>query len=188
MKLSRIRTGERVALVGAVALTLLLGLDWFFLSTPDARLGAHESGWRSLGWPITLILLGAIVAALGMVFTTVTMRAHGWPIVLTVFTFVLGILGTLLVALRLIAQPGLGVDAGNVDVEIEPAAWLGLLSILAIGLGGWIGELDERTDTAEAAEQREDVLRVRGAPRPLPPATAAVGSRTRDARGDQPNT
>ncbi|MFP5380047.1 MAG: hypothetical protein ACLGHP_09930, partial [Vicinamibacteria bacterium] len=38
-------------------------------------------------------------------------RAQGWPMVLTVFTFVLGVLGTLLVAIRLIAQPGLGVDA-----------------------------------------------------------------------------
>jgi hypothetical protein len=188
VKLSRIRSGERLALFGAVALAVLLCFDWFFLSTPDARLGAHETGLRSLGWPITLILLVTIATALAMVFTTATMRAQGWPIVLTVFTFVLGLLSTLLIAIRLIAQPGLGVDAGNVDVEIEPAAFLGLAAAFAIAMGGWIGELDERTDTPEAHEQTEDVLRVRGAPRPVPPATAAVGSRTRDARGDQPNT
>ena len=188
MKLSRIRTGEIVALTGAVALALLLGLDWFFLSTPDARIGAHESGIRALGWPITLVMLAAIASALAMVFTTATMRAQGWPIVLTVFTFVLGLLATLLIAIRLVAQPALGVDAADVDVDLEPAAWLGLLSAFAIGMGGWIGELDERTDTPAAREQTEDVLRVRGAPRPLPAATAAVGSRTRDARGDQPNT
>ena len=45
------RKGEWLALGAAIALTLLLCADWFFLSTPDARVGAHESGWRSLGWP-----------------------------------------------------------------------------------------------------------------------------------------
>jgi drug/metabolite transporter (DMT)-like permease len=184
VKLSRIRTGERLALVSALALAVLLGLDWFFLSTPDARIGAHESGLASLGWPITLILLAAIAAALGMVFTTATTRAQGWPIVLTVFTFVLGLLGTLLIAIRLIAQPGLGVDAGNADVEIEPAAWLGLFATFGIALGGWIGQLDERTDTAEAHDQTEDVLRVRGAPRPLPPATNPAGPGRPDALAD----
>ena len=176
MKLSRVRSGERLALLGAVALAVLLGLDWFFLSTPDARVGAHESGWASLGWPIALILAITILVALAMVFTTATQRAQGWPIVLTVLTFVLGLLCTLLIAIRLIAQPGLGVDAGNVDVEIEPAAWLGLLSAFAIAMGGWIGELDERTETPEALQQTEDVLRVRGATRPAPPREAAAGA------------
>ena len=184
MKLSRVRTGERLALLGAVALAVLLCLDWFFLSTPDARVGAHESGWGSLGWPISLILAITILVALGMVFTTATQRAQGWPIVLTVFTFVLGLLSTLLIAVRLVAQPGLGVDAGNVDVEIEPAAWLGLLSAFAIGMGGWIGVLDERTDTPEALEQTEDVLRVRGATRPAPPREAAAGATRPDALAD----
>jgi drug/metabolite transporter (DMT)-like permease len=186
VKLSRIRMGERLALAGAIALALALCADWFFLSTADARIGAHESGWRSLGWPIALVLLAAIGAALAMVFATATSRAQGWPIVLTVFTFVLGLLGALLIAIRLVAQPGLGVDAGNVDVEIEPAAWLGLLAAVAIGLGGWIGELDERTDTPEALEQTDDVLRVRGVPRPLPPRDAPAGPGRPDAVADPP--
>ena len=172
MNLKRLRTGEALALVGAVALTVLLCFDWFFLSTPDARVGAHESGWRSMGWPITLVLVVTIGVALAMVFTTVSSRAQGLPIVLTVFTCVLGLLATLLVAIRLIAQPGLGVDAGNVDVEIEPAAFLGLLSTSAILAGGWISQLDERTDAPESLQQTEDVLRVRGAARPAPPRNA----------------
>ena len=48
MKLSRIRTGERLMLGGAVALVVILSLDWFFLSTPDARLGRDPAG--SPGW------------------------------------------------------------------------------------------------------------------------------------------
>jgi hypothetical protein len=184
--LGRVRSGERLAVAGAIALALLLCLDWFFLSTPDARVGAHESGWRSLGWPIALLLLADIGAGLAMVFTTATQRAQAWPIVLAAFTLVLGILGTLAIAVRLIAQPGLGVDAGNVDVEIEPAAWLGLLSALALTAGAWIAMLDERTDTAEAIEQTEDVLRVRGAPRPAPAAVNPAGPGRPDALADPP--
>jgi drug/metabolite transporter (DMT)-like permease len=174
VKLSRIRTGERLARAAAIALIVLLCMDWFFLSTPDARVGAHESGWRSMGWFVSFLLLAAILSALAMVFTTATQRAQAWPVVLTVFTFVLGTLATLAVLVRLIAQPGLGVDAGNVDVDIEPAAWFGLVAVLSIAVGGWIGNLDERTDTPEAHEQTEEVLRARGAVQPVPPREAPV--------------
>ena len=175
MRLSRLRNGERLALAGAIALAVLLGFDWFFLSTPDARVGAHESGIRSLGWFATLLVLAAIVAAISMAVATATQRAPAWPVVLTIFTVALGTLATLAIGIRLIAQPGLGVDAGNADVEVELAAWLGFLAAFAMTAGAWLGMVDERLDSAEARDQTEDVLRVRGAPRPAPPATAAAG-------------
>jgi cytochrome bd-type quinol oxidase subunit 2 len=187
VKLSRVRSGERLALVAAVALAALLLFDWFYLSTPDARVGAHETGIRGLGWFISFLLLASIVAALAMVFTTATQRAQAWPIVLSVFTMVLASLGTLAIAVRLIAQPGLGVDAGNADVELEPAAFLGLLAAAAVAAGAWIGLLDERTDTPEARDQTEDVLRVRGAPLPPPPRenpAARTGPQPSDALAD----
>ena len=173
MKLSRLRTGERIALAGAVALAVLLCLDWFFLSTPDARIGAHESGIRSLGWFAELILIAAILLALAMAFTTVTERATGVPIVLSVLTVVLGFVATVAIALRLIFQPTLGVDAGSGDVDLELPAWLGLITAGAIAVGGWIAIGDERTDSAESREQTDDVLRVRGTPRPVPDRPAS---------------
>ena len=180
------RKGEWLALIGAVALIAVLCLDWFFLSTPDARVGAHESGWRALGWPITLLLLAGIGTSLAMVFTTATQRAQAWPIILTAFALVFSLLGTLAIAVRLIAQPGLGVDAGNVDVELEPGAWLGLLTAMAMTAGAAIGMLDERTDAPESIEQTEEVLRVRGPARTPPPRDAAAGPGRPDALADPP--
>ncbi len=171
-KLRRLRTGERLAFAGAVLLAVLLGLNWFLLSTPDARVGQHESGIRALGWFATLLMLFAIVAALAMVFASLTQRAAAIPIVGAVLTTFLGFFATLAILIRLIAQPGLGVDAGDVDVEVLLPAYLGLLAAAAITAGGWLSMADERTDTAESREQTEDVLRVRGAPRPAPPRTA----------------
>ena len=102
MKVSRLRSGERLALVGAVSLAVLLGLDWYFLSTPDARIGAHESGIRALGWLATLIMLGATASGLVLVFTTATQRATALPIMFSVLTAVLGLAATLTILLRLV--------------------------------------------------------------------------------------
>ncbi len=171
MKLSRLRSGEKTALAGAVALAVLLAFNWFFLSTPDARVGQHESGIRSLGWFAEVLLILAILATFALVFFTVTQRAVAVPLLMAIFTTVLGFAAAVAIGVRLIAQPGLGVDAGNADVEVELPAYLGLLAAAAITFGGWRTMADERTDTKESIEQTEDVLRVRGGPRPAPPRT-----------------
>ena len=171
MRPRRLRSGEALAAFGAIALAALLALDWFFLSTPDARIGAHESGIRSLGWFAEVLLILAVLSALALAFFTVTQRAPSIPVTLAVLTTFLGLFAVIAIAVRLIAQPGLGVEAGNADVEVELPAYLGLLAALAIFAGGWRTMADERTDTKESAEQTEDVLRVRGAPRPAPPRT-----------------
>ena len=171
MKLSRLRSGEMLALASAVALAVLLATDWYLLSTPDARVGAHESGIRGLGWLGDLLLIFAILSALALAFFTVTQRAAAMPVALAVITTVLGALAVATVIVRLIAQPGLGVEAGNADVDVEIPAYLGLLAAAGIAFGAWRTMADERTDSREAIEQTEDVLRVRGAPRPAPPRT-----------------
>jgi cytochrome c biogenesis protein CcdA len=182
VKLSRLRTGELIALVSAIALAVLLALDWFFLSTPDARVGAHESGIRSLGWFAALLIVTAILLALALAFTTATQRAAtAFPVVLSVLTTTLGALAFLAILLRLIAQPGLGIDVGNADVDIEPPAFLGLVAAAGIAYGGWRTMADERTDMPEAVEQTDEVLRVRGAPQPPPPAHAAAAPPDRSA-------
>jgi len=171
VRLSRLRTGEAIALIAAVLLAVLLALDWFMLSTPDARVGQHESGIRSLGWFAELLVIFAILSALALAFFTVTNRAPGVPVMLGVLTTCLGVFAFLAIAVRLVAQPGLGVDAGNADVDIRLPAYLGLVAAAGIVYGGWRTMADERTETKESLEQTEDVLRVRGAPRPAPPRT-----------------
>jgi hypothetical protein len=173
MKLSRLRSGERLALAGSVALAVLLGLDWWFLSTPEAIIGAHESGIRSLGWFAELLLIAAIACGLALGFFTLTQRATALPTVFGVLSMLFGLLATFTILLRLIFQPTLGVEASGADVDVELPAILGLFAAAAIFAGGWIATLDERTDSEEAIEQTEEALMVRGDnPRPAPPASA----------------
>jgi hypothetical protein len=168
MHLSRLRSGERLVLVGAVGLAVLLGLNWFQLSSPESYVGQHESGIRSLGWFAVLLLLAAIASGLALVVTTVTRSAPALPILLAVTTTALGAFATLAIVVRLILQPGLGVDVGNADVDIQFPAWLGLLAAASLTLGAWWTMADERTDTEESRRQTEQVLSVRGQPRPAP--------------------
>jgi len=171
VRLSRLRSGEVIALIGAVALAALLAADWFFLSTPDARVGAHESGVRSVGWFAAILLFAAIACGLALAFFTVAHRATALPVLFSVLTTCFGVFAFFTVLVRLIAQPGLGVEAGNADVEVELPAYLGLVAAGVITYGGWRTMADERTETKESREQTEEVLRVRGAPRPAPPRT-----------------
>ena len=178
MRLSRLRSGERLALAGAIALAVLLGLNWFYLSAPEAVVGQHESGIRSLGWFAALLLLTLIGVALAGAFFTLTQRATALPIILSVLTFSIGLIATLVVLFRLLVwQPHLGVDVGREDVDIELWGYLGLLATAAITAGGWLSVLDERTDAPESIEQTEEALRARGDnPRKPPPVTAAPPS------------
>ena len=175
MRLSRLRPGERLALAGAIALAVLLGLNWFFLSAPEAVVGQHESGIRSLGWFAAFLLLVLIGVALAHAFFTLTQRATALPIILSVLTFAIGLIATLVVLLRLLVwQPHLGVDVPREDVDIELWGYLGLLAVAAITAGGWLSILDERTDAPESIEQTAEALRARGDnPRKPPPVTAA---------------
>ena len=171
MKLRRLRSGEVIALGSAIALAVLLGLDWFLLSTPDARVGAHESGVRSLGWFAALLLFVAIGCSLALAFFTLASRATALPVMFGVLTTAFGFIAFLTILVRLVAQPGLGLDVGNADVDVELPAVLGLIAAAGITYGGWHTMADERTDAPESIEQTEDVLRVRGAARPAPPRT-----------------
>ena len=173
MKLSRLRSGELIALAGAVALAVLLGLDWFAISTPQADLRAHESGIRSLGWLATLLVLAAIALAVASAVVTAAQRAPALPVVLGVLTVAFGILATTAILVRLVLQPGLGVGAGNADVDLRWAAFAGLLAALTLTAGAWRSMADERTDAPDSITQRREVLAAAGV-RPAPPRSTAT--------------
>jgi len=182
VRLSRLRSGERLALFGAVVLLVLLGLNWFEVSTPEADLRARESGIRAIGWLAALLALAAIGLALALAFFTVTQTATAIPITLAVLTTALGILATIALALRLVLQPGLGIDAGNVDVDLRWPAFAGVLATLAIAAGGWRTMADERTDTEESRAQRDRVLAAGGGVRSAPPRQAPAPRGPADPR------
>jgi hypothetical protein len=50
-----------------------------------------------------------------------------------------------------IAQPGLGVGLPDEGVDVRLPAYLGLVAMAVIVIGGWRSMADERTDASESA-------------------------------------
>jgi hypothetical protein len=146
----RLRAGEWLAGVGAVALLATLFGDW---------VGPRgETGWSSLGWLVLVVALAAVVCAAWLVIATVVGRPVAQVVAGAVLTATTGSLAFVVLALRtLIFQPG-----PNDLVDLRYGAWLGVLSAAMLAVGGWWAIADERTDAPESAYTPP-------APRPAPP-------------------
>jgi hypothetical protein len=186
MKLSRWRSGEWLLLAGTIALAALLGLRWFAVSTPQADLRASESGIAALGWLATFLLLAAIVAAVAQLAATATQTAAALPVTLSVVAFTLAFLALVAILVRLVLQPGLGIDAGNADVDLRWPAFAGALAALAMAAGAWRAMADERLDHPESHAQRDRVLAAAGGARPAPPRGSTTPSAPPDGLADPP--
>jgi len=184
VRVARLRSGELLALAGGLALLVLLWLEWFALRAPAAAGGASGTGWRALGWLALAVVLAAAVLAVALAAATLAERAPQLPVTLADCTIVAGALAVVLVAVRLVFQPDLGVGAPAGDVALRLPAYLGLLGALLVASGAWRALADERTTTAEARAQTERALSVRGALRPAPPARTAVAPGPPDPLAD----
>jgi hypothetical protein len=171
---SRLRTGEWLAVVGAAALLVTLFLPWFGVEVPSAEeedqgsevldllhtssTGSWGSGWDALGWLTVVFALGAIGCAAWLAFANATGRPVAQSVAASVLTASIGTFAFLALALRsLVFQPG-----PDDFVVVRYGTWLGLLAALILSLGGWWAIKDERTDAPESAYTPPE-------PRPAPP-------------------
>ncbi|HEX4804529.1 MAG TPA: hypothetical protein VFU94_01405 [Conexibacter sp.] len=147
----RLRRGEIVAALGAIALLVVMfALNWYCVG-PVSR-----DGWEAhavLRWLMLLTILGGLALAV----LTATQRTVAVPVTVAVIVTALAALLTLLLAIRVILDPP-GPDA----VSVRVGAWLGLLSSAAILLGACWSMRDEGTKPAAAPP-----------PAPAPPAPPA---------------
>ena len=170
MNLARLRKGEWLAAGSAVALVVLLFLDWakpettvlrdpgaevpgplegLARSAVDLYVGRYtETGYGTLGWPIVVLLLLLVLGALAIAFLTATDAPIATPITVTHWTIVLGIVTTLVLLVRLtLAQPTLGLGFDDAQVDVLAPAWLGLLATAGTTAGAWLALGDERLET-----------------------------------------
>jgi hypothetical protein len=142
----RIRLGEALMGVGAIALFLLLFADWFKGG------GVSRSGWSSVGWALDILLVAVLaMVALTLAFTVgrakvaIAVGADVLTVALSIITFVIALLRVL------IFQPDLDLGLGNEAVTVQLAGYLGLLALALIVVGSWITIGDERTDAPDSA-------------------------------------
>jgi hypothetical protein len=140
--LKRLRLGEWAAAAGGVALIGSLFATWYgtTVRVGDSGLALRVgfSGWESFD---VLDVVLALIAGLAIVLAILqaTRDSPAMPVGAGVLTVVFGALGVVLVAYRMINQPG-----ANEFIEVRTGAWVGLAAALAITAGGWESIRNER--------------------------------------------
>jgi hypothetical protein len=127
--LRRLRAGEWVALAGGVLLIVSLFMPWYDTVLLGIESGEGVgSGFEALTViDVLLVLVAAVAIALAVLQATQT--SPTLPVGFGVLTVVTGAIGTLLTLFRLIDSPGAG--------EVSWGAWLGLVAVVALTVGGW---------------------------------------------------
>ena len=158
MDLSRIRRGELIAAVGGIVLLIvLLFVNWYSagaeVSTPlgSVRVEGDFGAWDGqgfLGTIANLIILAAAIAAVGLAILTATSRTVALPVAASALTAGLGIAAVVMVALRMLFQPG-----PNDLIDLKFGIWLALISAAVVAYGGWEAMKEEGTTFDEARDQ-----------------------------------
>lgn len=142
MDLKRLSSGEKIAATSAALLFVFMFLDWFG-SRNSGELQLFSIGrtpWEALDY-IPIVLVIAIIAALGAVVLKLT-RAGGGPPLANVLVAILGIASALLIFFRIVNPPSFGSFQetwGTFTIEgtVQLPAFLALLAAVGIAVGGY---------------------------------------------------
>jgi hypothetical protein len=162
MDLSKLRRGEIIAAAGGIVLLVsMFFVDWYAggadISTPFGDVSVNSAGfgaWDGQGFTGTiadLVILAAALAAIGLAIVTATSRTAALPVAASALTAGLGIAAVVMVALRMVFQPG-----PNEFIELRFGIWLALIASAVIAYGGWEAMKEEHTSFEEARDQLRD--------------------------------
>jgi hypothetical protein len=171
MDVDKLSMGEKIAGVSAVLLFIFMFFAWFGVEVSGGSglltASASESGsaWDALEY-IPIVLVIAIVAAIGVAAVRLTDAAFEPPISMNAVVSILGGLSVLLILFRIVDPPGVGSVPGlSIDVSPEIGIFLGLLAAIGIAYGGYRAMQEEGASFGEIGDR----LSSGGAPASPPP-------------------
>jgi hypothetical protein len=134
--LRRLRSGELLALTGAICLIVALAEPWY--QAPSKNLSA----WNTFGPAVVLLLLD-LLAAVAVVLSALTERSPGPPVFAAVWSVPIGLIGVIAAIVRVLERPdhASGLCAG---------VWLALAGSLLVLAAGWQTLRDEHGPLYEA--------------------------------------
>jgi hypothetical protein len=152
---SRLRNGDRMVAVGAIALFIFMFFfKWFGIDVPAivsafvaaSHVSTSANAWHTLE-AIRWLLFITILVSVAWVVLEGLGRKFELPISLSAIVAGLGTLCTLLVIYRvLISHP-------FPHAQVKIGAWLGLISCALIAYGGYRSMTEEGTTLADVREQ-----------------------------------
>jgi hypothetical protein len=150
--MAKLKFGQKVAAIGGAVLLISMFLDWYGV------VGGNEGGNAFdhpgfAGGIADVFLVAASVVAVGGAVLAATSRALGIPVALSAITTFLGALAVVMVAGRMILQPG-----PNEFITLQIWIFVALAAAGAIAYGGWISMRDEGTSFDQATDQLRDAV------------------------------
>jgi hypothetical protein len=140
--LDRLNKGEKISAVSAVLLFFSMFLDWFEnKDSGELQLfSVGHSAWEALDY-IPIVLVVAIVVALGAVALRLTDTAYEPPAPANAVVAILGAVSALLTLLRIVDPPNFGSlrdTFGTVAIEgtVQLPIFLALAAAMGIAIGG----------------------------------------------------
>lgn len=147
MRLTRLRVGELLVLLGAVGVVVALTLPWY--ENSEGKLSA----WSTFGFGVLLLMLAAAVGFV-LVAATVTERSTALPVAASVWSTLFGIVAVIAAIVRLFERP-------DHAFSLCSGGWVAFAGALLIAVGSWQSIRDEHTSLYPPAEPQ---------PREPPPA------------------
>lgn len=165
MDVNRLSTGEKIAGVSGVLLFIFMFFDWFTASASNGLFSVSVGGsaWDALE-VIPIILMIAIVAAVGVAVIRLTDAVFEPPISMNAVVAVLGAISFLLILYRIISPP----DSGISEISVDPAVgiFLGLIAAAGITFGGYRAMQEEGVTFGDVGDRLGGGGRGPGGPGP----------------------
>jgi uncharacterized membrane protein len=172
VELSRLRHGDLIAGIGGVALLITLFLTWYSaggsatFQGQDIEVSLNLTAWEAFSITDLILALTAL-SGIAVAALTATRRSPAMPVAAAVITTTLGALATLLVVYRIVNQPG-----PNEFLEVKFGAFLSLLAVLAVAVGGFRAIRDEEGEETPIPTDVRPTPAAEGPADPAPPPEA----------------
>jgi hypothetical protein len=133
-----VRLGELVGAVGGLGLLLSSFLHWYSAG------GENLTAWQAFS-VTDIVLAAAAVVGMSVAVCVLLRISVSYPVAGSSVAAGIGAVAVILVVIRLIDPPG----EGNVSIEV--GAWIGLVSAVAVAVGGYLGMQPMKAPRAASA-------------------------------------
>jgi hypothetical protein len=121
-----LRLGELVGALGGLGLLVAGFLPWYSAG------GENATSWQAFS-ATDIVLAAAAVMGMSVALCVLLRISVSYPVAGSSVATGFGAVAAVLIVIRMINPPGSG------DVSLEIGAWLGLVSAIAITVGGYMG-------------------------------------------------
>jgi amino acid transporter len=171
MDITRLRQGERIAALSAIALILIMFVFTWFDTRYGGVLDVSGNAWQSYGFTDIVLFITAL-AALGLAYLAATRQALNLPVAASAIVVGLGALSLILILVSLISAPDVGSSglvSGSTSRDI--GVWLGLIATAALTYGAYLSMQEESARYGGRADRPRRPRGDRPRREPPPPST-----------------